>query len=72
MRSQVPRPVLSLIALMATCALFYAMHLLAENPDFPVTVIYALIAFICALCGVQYADFRSRRRDEKDDRGGGA
>lgn len=67
---QLYRPVLALITVMATVALFYNMHLAAENPDYPGSQYsYGLIALIGALSGVQYATVRNRvrRRDDDED-----
>lgn len=59
------RPILALVTVLATAALFYNMHLAAENPDYPGTQYsYGLIALIGALSGVQYATGRNRKNDE--------
>lgn len=62
------RPILALVTVLATAALFYNMHLAAENPDYPGTQYsYGLIALIGALSGVQYATGRRRKNDNSDE-----
>lgn len=64
---QMPKPVLSLIALVATGALVYNMYLTSQDPAYNGDQFtYALVTLIATLCGVQYVDFRRKGDDDED------